>query len=110
MKKFQLKRDKYRQSRGGYTRLLNISCSNCGESIILYQKDGPGILKRLYLDRIMSPELFIKYLSMDIKDIPSLSCSKCKSTLGSPYIYEKEKRKAILLNQGAFSKKIVKTS
>ena len=46
------KNDPYRQARGGYARLLAVSCATCGTHLFSYQKDGPGIVKRLYLDRI----------------------------------------------------------
>jgi hypothetical protein len=47
MKLLQLKHDKYRKARGGYSRLLEIHCEHCSHVIALYQKDGPGSLKRL---------------------------------------------------------------
>ena len=33
-------------------RLLDISCAKCDTHLFYYQKDGPGMLKRMYLDRI----------------------------------------------------------
>lgn len=39
----KLKNDKYKKVRGGYSRLLSISCQECGFDVCLYQKDGPGI-------------------------------------------------------------------
>jgi hypothetical protein len=44
--------DKYKKVRGGYSRLLDITCEKCGNHVCYYQKDGPGILKRMYFDRI----------------------------------------------------------
>lgn len=38
----------------------------------------------------------------------SLVCGKCKHLLGVRYIYEKEKRPAFRLFEGAVTKKIVK--
>ena len=46
------KNDTYKKARGGYARLLAVSCATCGTHLFYYQKDGPGIVKRLYLDRI----------------------------------------------------------
>lgn len=107
MKDSNLKKDKYRESRGGYSRFLNVFCHHCGKKILIYQKDGPGDLKRMYLDRIISPESMIKFQSLSIKNIPDLICSKCKYTIAIPYIYPKEKRKAFRIFTGAIVKKII---
>jgi len=95
-----MKNDKYRRARGGYSRLLQLSCSNCESKLFKYQKDGPGILKRLYLDRILNMEI----------NSAKLMCSKCKETLGIKTIYKKESRPAYRLFAGAVSKKIVNQS
>ena len=52
MEKIEFKQDKYKKDRGGYSRLLEIKCQKCDNIVALYQKDGPGLLKRLYIDRI----------------------------------------------------------
>lgn len=104
----KFKSDKYRKSRGGYSRFLNVLCEHCGAKILVYQKDGPGPLKRLYLDRIFAPENFANFQKLPISKIPSLACSKCKSVLAVPYIYKKEQRKAYRLFVGAVIKKIIK--
>lgn len=44
--------DAYKKIRGGYSRLYEITCRKCGEVICNYQKDGPGNLRRLYIDRM----------------------------------------------------------
>lgn len=97
--KFTLKNDKYRKARGGYSRFLNIFCDSCGQHLALYQKDGPGDLKRMYLDRIFAPRI-----------IPSKArefiCPSCKKIIGVLYTYKKETRPAIRLFQGSVSKKI----
>jgi len=98
MPDLKLKSDKYKKARGGYSRLLDISCAKCGQHLCFYQKDGPGILKRMYLDRIFEP----------IND-SQLICSNCKQLLGIKYIYEKEKRLAFRLFIGGVSKKIIKS-
>ena len=94
-----LKNDKYRRVRGGYSRLLGINCSKCGKHVCYYQKDGPGILKRMYLDRIFG---------LKIENKKKLTCDNCKSPLGNLTIYEKEHRLAFQLYLGAISKKIIK--
>ncbi len=98
-KKFAFKNDKFKKTRGGYSRLLLISCEKCQAPILAYQKDGPGILKRLYLDRIVTPQL---------KAVNNLVCKKCKTVLGLQIIYKKENRLAYRLFVGAVSKKILK--
>ncbi len=47
--------DKFKSTRCGYSHSLDIYCQHCGKYILLYQKDEPGQLKRLYLDRIFFP-------------------------------------------------------
>lgn len=67
---------------------------------MIYQKDGPGILKRLYIDRIAP--------SMNFDTKKNLKCKKCKIVLGIPTIYQKEHRSAYRLFAGAIEKKIIK--
>lgn len=106
---FNLKKDAYRKTRGGYSRFLNIYCSKCKDHILLYQKDGPGPLKRLYLDRIFAPNnLTSFYPTKDIKKNSNLVCPDCHFHIGTPYKYSKEKRLAFLLNPISFLKKIGK--
>ncbi len=97
--KTQFVNDKYKKVRGGYSRLLEISCEKCGHKLCHYQKDGPGILKRMYFDRING---ITTYSSKN------LICSNCKEILGVPIIYKKENRPAYRLFTGAVSKKITK--
>lgn len=103
-----LKKDKYKFARGGYSRLLNVLCRKCETLVMVYQKDGPGNLRRLYLDRIFAPETFVNLEKLVLKDIPVLRCKECKELLGTPYIYEKEKRKAFRLYQDAVIKRLRK--
>jgi hypothetical protein len=79
--------------------MLEISCEHCGTRICKYQKDGPGPLKRMYIDR-MSEE-YTK---------PLLTCAQCYQILGTKIIYEKELRPAYRLFVGAVTKKIIKHS
>ncbi|KXK08891.1 MAG: Protease synthase and sporulation negative regulatory protein PAI 1 [Microgenomates bacterium OLB22] len=100
-----IKNDRYKKVRGGSSRILDISCASCGEHLCFYQKDGPGILKRMYLDRING----LTFQSTDILgDIPQLTCPNCQRHLGTPIIFEKEDRLAYRLFVGAVSKKISK--
>jgi hypothetical protein len=107
--KFVLKRDAYRDARGGYARFLNIYCARCGSHILLYQKDGPGVLYRLYLDRIFAPEDLATLQNVaDVDQLPDLVCRSCGALMGTPYIWEEENRTAYLLTEGGIVKKIGK--
>jgi len=106
--KFYFKKDKYKSSRGGHSRLLNVCCRKCESVVLVYQKDGPGNLRRLYLDRIFEPSEMVNLQNKNIKDIPVLKCKKCFETLGTPYIYIKEKRKAFRLYQDSVIKRLRK--
>ncbi len=108
MQKIKLKSDKFKKIRGGYSRFLEIKCEKCKNVLALYQKDGPGPLKRMYIDRIFSPEKLVKLQNVVIKKIPNLICPKCKQVIGIPNIYQKEKRPAFRLFEGSVTKKIVK--
>ncbi|MDO8617416.1 MAG: hypothetical protein Q7N87_00770 [Candidatus Uhrbacteria bacterium] len=105
MKKSKLKSDKYRKVRGGYSRLLQVSCASCDAPLLSYQKDGPGALKRLYLDRISESK---DETTVGAGFKPTLVCGGCKMILGTYYLYPKEHRPAFRLYQGAVTKKIMK--
>lgn len=94
----KLKNDKYRKARGGHSRLLDVRCTQWDTHLFYYQKDGPGILKRIYIDRIVGS---------NVKANANLVCPECKELLGVPMVYKKEDRSAIRLFVGAVSKKIV---
>jgi hypothetical protein len=100
MKKSVFKNDKYKKTRGGYSRLLSISCQKCGEYICKYQKDGPGNLRRMYHDRIIDP-----VVSIQRKD---LSCTQ-NHLLGVKIIYDKENRPAFRLFVDFVRKQIIKS-
>lgn len=90
------KNDKYKKARGGKSRLLALACEKCGKHLCFYQKDGPGILKRLYLDRISGFDSKAK----------NLICPNCHELLGVAVIFKKENRPAYRLFAGAVVKKI----
>ena len=98
MKKI-FKNDKYKKSRGGYSRLLQISCEKCSDIVCKYQKDGPGNLRRMYIDRIIEPSVSVSR--------KSLLCSS-GHVLGVKIIYQKEKRLAFRLFVDSIVKKIIK--
>lgn len=96
----RFKNDRFKKNRGGPSRWLLLSCEKCKTQLMIYQKDGGGVLMRLYLDRIVSP----KGMNPKLK----LECKKCKTILGLPIIFEKEKRPAYRLFVCAIEKKIIK--
>ncbi len=108
MKKTMFKSDKYRKARGSYFRFLDVICEHCAQKVLVYQKDGPGELRRLYIDRIFKPENFSELEKKPINKISELTCQNCKRVLGTPYIYAKENRKAFRLFVGAVIKKVTK--
>lgn len=95
----KFKNDKYKKARGGYSRLLNITCRECGSLVCEYQKDGSGSLKRMYHDRILEPKVSI--LKKDFL------CPK-NHLIGVRIIYKKENRQAFRIFVDSVIKKIVK--
>lgn len=90
-----MKNDTYSQARGGWSRILDISCEKCEQHVCFYQKDGPGPLKRMYVDRI-------------IDKIPAgkvFICPNCKQELGIQITYKKENRLAYRLFQDSVKKR-----
>lgn len=96
---FKLKKDKYKSARGGHSRLYKISCESCGAQVCVYQKDGPGALRRMYVDR-----MFV--FTPAGKD---LVCVSCKKTIGIGITYEKENRPAYRLFEGSVRKQMTTT-
>ena len=105
---FSFKKDKYKSARGGHSRLLDVCCRKCGSMVVVYQKDGPGHLIRLYLDRIFAPDKLVGLQALNIREVPILKCPECSEMLGVPYIYIAEKRKAFRLFQEAVIKRLRK--
>jgi hypothetical protein len=96
----KLKQDKFRKRRGDSSRLLDLKCGKCNQHLFFYQKDGSGIIKRLYLDRIYPATSKGK----------QLLCAKCKEVVGTLIIYKKENRLAYRIFVGAINKQIVPAS
>lgn len=94
----KIKKDRYRKSRGGTSKVYELACSNCKSHLLSYQKDGKGVLLRLYVDRIMEPK---------IDSNSNLICSNCNNLIGIPMVYKAEDRKAFRLVRGSFSKRAV---
>lgn len=101
-------RDKYKSARSGASKILNIHCRECDTIVIEYQKDGTGNLYRLYMDRIMAPDVYVGWQNKDINGIEPLRCLQCKTIIAMPYIHKKENRNAFRIIQEAMVKRIKK--
>lgn len=103
---FKPRRDKFYRARGGSSRFYNIYCSACRAWLLLYQKDGPGKLFRLYLDRIFAPNELaaLHVLAQETGGYPGLTCAICGSSIAVPMVYEQENRYALRLVHGSFYK------
>lgn len=106
---FKFKKDSYMKKRGSPVMII-MTCAQCSAYIMSYQKDGPGPLKRCYLDRIHHPEDLAKrqHEPFNKSSSPKLICSSCGETIGTPMIYEKEDRPAYHLRPGFFASKKMK--
>lgn len=104
----KIKRDKYKNARGGYSRLVNLHCRKCDDIIAIYQKDGPGNLRRAYMDRILAPDYLVGLEQNNINNIKNLECLKCNFVVGIPFIYQKENRNAFRIFQDSIVKRIIK--
>ena len=105
----KIKKDKYFRERGGLAKLIRISCMKCDRAIFSYQKDGPGWLKRCYLNRIISPENYHNQQfnkSLTEKNLGNLICL-CGAVIGSPIKY-KDGRLAFHLMRGKFKRLVIK--
>ena len=93
--------------RGGYAEFFDIICKKCNTPILLYQKDGHGMLKRLYLNRIFAPsslECLQHETFNTAREIPDLLCWRCKTMIGHPILHH-EGRYAFVLVRGNFTKR-----
>ncbi len=101
-KKRKPKKDRFLSARGGSSKFIIIACAKCGTHVLLYQKDGPGGLLRMYLDRIHAPKSLVDVL-YNIKkksEFSGLKCSKCDALLAVPMVYNLEKRLAYRVIRG----------
>ncbi|MCL5419707.1 MAG: hypothetical protein M1354_02395 [Candidatus Marsarchaeota archaeon] len=101
----RLVRDRYSRIRGGKSKLVRISCRKCKAVVMLYQKDGPGWLKRCYLNRIFGPERLARLQNdktvVEPEDMPVLRCGSCRAVIGIPSRH-KDNRLAFRIIRGSF--------
>jgi len=67
--------DAYQARRGGSSRVLDVCCEGCAKHVTFYQKDGPGSLRRMYVDR---------FIDMTPAG-DELCCPHCQRVLGISY-------------------------
>jgi len=104
----KIKKDKYFKERGGTAKIIKLMCTNCGKLLFLYQKDGPGWLKRCYLNRIIAPEKYanLQHNVKETKNLNNLVC-ECGSIIGFPTKH-KDGRLAFALIRGKFKRSSLK--
>lgn len=102
-----IKRDQYRQKRGGKSKLLKLSCSGCGSHLFTYQKDGDGGLLRCYLNRIIEPAELekLQFQHAQKSTLEALKCPQCQKLIGIPMQYT-DGRLAYRLVPGSFAKEV----
>ena len=98
MRGWKFKKDKHFRERGGTAKIIKVACAACNANLFTYQKDGPGWLKRCYLNRIVEP----KALASE-RNFKNLVCV-CGAIIGTS-IRHKDKRLAFHLIRGAFKRK-----
>jgi phage FluMu protein Com len=92
-------KDKYTTARGGYSRFWDVRCARCKAHLCYYQKDGRGMLKRLYADRI---------IGLPRRGVNMITCPKCKAWVAIAEKYTKENRPAYRLLMGAIAKRRIR--
>lgn len=99
--KVRFKKDKYFRERGGTAKIIRVACAKCNANLLTYQKDGPGWLKRCYLNRIVEPSVLA-----DEGAIKNLVCV-CGVLIGTP-MRHKDGRLAYHLIRGVFKRRATK--
>jgi len=99
-----MKKDKYLNARGGTAKHIDLSYAKCEEKLFTYQKDGPGFLKRCYLNRILGREELSSAKTQE--EMKNLKCS-CGELMGTPMKYE-DRRLAFKIMKGKIKRTINK--
>ena len=81
-------RDKHANVRG-QPKMLRLICDRCNKLYGLYQKDGPGPLKRCYLDRFHEhPDMPLLKTARTMEDLPTIfTCPHCEEEIGMTMRY-----------------------
>lgn len=68
-------------NRGTWSRFYRVKCRKCDCPVTLYQKDGPGELRRMYLDRFVGGSIYDLVPLDEIPLAPPLVCNNCGEIL-----------------------------
>jgi hypothetical protein len=81
----------------------------CKNDFALYQKDGPGKIFRLYLDRLADTDGGRPFKNLGKTAISQLECVTCEATIASPMVYEKDDhpRTALRLVEAGVNQSVV---
>jgi ribosomal protein S27E len=106
--KVKFKEDRFSERRGGTSKAFDIFCKNCGNLILIYQKDGPGPLLRCYVDRILYPKNYLHKKIKYVRQMSKLTCNDCDTLIGIPMRYKRhgENRLAFSMIKGSFKERI----
>ncbi len=106
--KVKFKEDLFSKRRGGTSKALDIFCKNCGNLVLIYQKDGSGPLLRCYVDRILYPKNYLHKKIKYVRQMPKFTCNDCDALIGIPIRYRRhgENRLAFNMIKGSFKKRI----
>jgi hypothetical protein len=104
-----IKKDSYYRSRNSVYRKWRLICVGCQATILDYQKDGRGQLKRVYLNRILAPESLacLQDTHFVATDLQALKCASCGELIGLPMLHW-EGRIAFRLLPGRWGKQVLK--
>lgn len=87
----KIKVDTYLSNRGGFSKIISLSCAKCDKKLGKYQKDDPspltGTLKRLYVDRCNAQ---LRRNLPDYRSGRRWDCPGCSYYLGFAAPYKKE--------------------
>jgi len=99
------------KARGGTAKWLVLICAKCKSDICFYQKDGPGNIFRLYLDRIADSGANYLFKNLEENEIQKLTCANCGSIIATPMTYGKDAkpRLALRLIESGVEKIAIKT-
>lgn len=104
-------KDRAYRRRGGSAEWLLLDCVSCKSNLAFYQKDGPGNILRLYLDRISDSDGDRPYKQTPFNQVRNLGCYACNALIGVPLLYDKDPqpRPAIRLVQPGVEKTAIRT-
>lgn len=106
------------QAARGEPKMLRLCCDRCGRQFAIYQKDGEGPLKRMYLDRVHEPAELRAMATGPLEALPEVFRCQCgeeigvrmlygKAALGNRMTHSTENRFAIRLFQATLKEEVI---